>query len=272
MTVEIRLYKQYDSDLISIYDAGYPVFDLMTQAVTAYAHGTPLHYLVDIPVRFPEDSRTVRGHLRIPNSDTGTMRLFKGIQPRFRNAFCKMALRNILVQQQLSCFFADRSLDLLQQQNINSIPITAYPSLIRLSTIPKAEKQYDLTGYESVAGVVKPKAKNTRVKSARTVSMPTPVQAAVSPVQQNLQANPQTPVQGITQEMLQSMMAQMLQQMQAQAGLASVQQAPVQSVQEQQEQTPQESAQTAEAVHIDAPDPGIQKADDADVMAMFDAL
>ena len=66
MTVEIRLYKRFDMDLVSLYDSGYSVSNMIKDAVQAYANGSVIHYYIDEPVQFDlNDKKSIHTRLSI---------------------------------------------------------------------------------------------------------------------------------------------------------------------------------------------------------------
>lgn len=119
MVIEIRLYKRYDADLVALYDSGVNIMSMMAKAVIGYAHGVPVHFIVDEPGLFNDrDKKTFRSRFEVPNSDQDAIRLMKGIKRGYRNSFCKMLLRNALIQQNLSGFFADATLIKMHSNNL----------------------------------------------------------------------------------------------------------------------------------------------------------
>lgn len=107
MVVEIRIYRRFDSDLIAMYHSGYDLAKMFEATVMAYAHGQALRYRLDperIPVAFPE-TKTL--HFRVMFTDDEATKVLKGIRFGFRNAFCKMLLREALVAIPLSQYFAE---------------------------------------------------------------------------------------------------------------------------------------------------------------------
>ena len=78
MTVEIRLYKRFDMDLVSLHDSGYSVSNMIRDAVQAYANGSPIHYYVDEPVQFDlNDKKSVHTRFVVPEADVNTCYMLK---------------------------------------------------------------------------------------------------------------------------------------------------------------------------------------------------
>lgn len=146
MNIEIRLYKQYDTDLISLYEAGYSVSTMMKEAVISYANGNPVHYYIDEITDFKMGVDTkFRTRFKIPESDTKTIYMLKHLKPRYRNLFCKTVLRNALVQQNLVCFFTDPSLAQLQNINLEGRNPLSYKNLVPCSSL-KEHRQFEFAG------------------------------------------------------------------------------------------------------------------------------
>ena len=149
MEVEMRYYKNYDIDLIALAAAGYPVSVMMRDAVVAYANGKPLHYLIDKPIEADFNIlKTMRTRLHFPNSDARTIYLLKHLKFRSRNMFCKAVLRNALIQQNLTIFFADGSEQLLtpmQSINLSEKDLKGFSGVIPISRIDKDKSEEQIT-------------------------------------------------------------------------------------------------------------------------------
>ncbi len=142
MLVEIRVYKQWDTDLVSLCDAGYSVSVMMRDAVVAYANGTPLHFFIDEPVDFDLNGKhNVHFRFSVPDSDVKTTYLLRNIKHGYRNTFCKAVLRNALIQQSLSGFFADPSLSQLHAANMADINLHMYKNVVLCSAMRTKDRQ-----------------------------------------------------------------------------------------------------------------------------------
>lgn len=162
MKVEIRIYKQYDTDLVALVDNGYPVSRMMKDAIISYANGTPLLFELDEHLYFDMNRKTnARLRFDIPEKEKKATYLLKNIKHRYRNSFCKMVLRNCLSQQNLAGYFADPNLLVLQEQNAQYNRIT-----------PDEYEQYNIHQISSLKGkredlVVHETEKTTVRKPAR---------------------------------------------------------------------------------------------------------
>ncbi len=130
MVVEIRLYKRFDTDLVALLEAGYPVAAMMKEAVCGFANGRPVRFFIDEPVSFNPRGKS-GAHIRfiVPERDAASCYLLRNITSGYRNTFCKEVLRNSLVQQLLSCFFADPRLNGLCNQDMSGVNLNAIPNL-----------------------------------------------------------------------------------------------------------------------------------------------
>lgn len=128
MIIEVRLYKRYDADLVTLAAAGYPIASMIKKAVTAYANDKQVCFDVpDGPYDFNE-RKTFRTRFVVNKKDKATYTLLTSIKHGYRNAFCKMVLRNALSQQNLTCYIADPALFTHQEADRNNR--TATPTVI----------------------------------------------------------------------------------------------------------------------------------------------
>ncbi len=136
MKVEVRLYKRFDVDLVSMVDAGYPVSTMMKDALISYANGDPIHYLIDENLEYSfRNKNSVRFRLTIPNEERNAIYVLQSIKHGYRNNFLKSLLRNALVQQNLGCYFSDLDVYSLHDIERKGLPVKYYDNLIPLSTI-----------------------------------------------------------------------------------------------------------------------------------------
>ncbi|MCR5670738.1 MAG: hypothetical protein K6G10_07000 [Butyrivibrio sp.] len=143
MNVEIRLYSTYDMDLIALMAAGYPVSTMMRDVVVAYSNGKPIHYLIDKEVDADFNIlKSVHTRFSIPNNETNACFLLKNIKYRSRNMFCKALLRDALIQQNLTVFFATDVRDKLLPLSAASLynrEVKAFANVIPISSLKDTE-------------------------------------------------------------------------------------------------------------------------------------
>ncbi len=169
MKVEIRLYKQHDADLIALAANGYQIASMMRDAICGYANGNPVHFYIDEPINADFNVlKTFRTRFNIPQNEEKALYLLQGIKHGFRNAFCKVILRDALIQQDMTAFFSNDAFQVLCQmngyaaqfRNINSfsnviacsqykqaqIQVTLNQNIVPMPVIPslpKAPKRYE---------------------------------------------------------------------------------------------------------------------------------
>lgn len=135
-SVEIRIYKRYDIDLFALAEAGYPLANMFKDSLIAYANGTPLHYYIDENITFSlNDKKSFRTRFIVPKTEEKAQYLLSKIKHGWRNSFCKMVLRNALIQQSLGCYFSDSNLIALQNMNLIGKNINSFQNVIPCSKI-----------------------------------------------------------------------------------------------------------------------------------------
>lgn len=136
MVVEIRIYKRYDMDLFSLFDAGLPITSMMRDAIIAYANSSPIHFLIDEAIPFDlNDKTTLHTRINIPNSEKKAIYMLTHIKHGLRNNFCKMLLRNALIQQNLCGYFSDENLLQLHNNNLEAYDLTNLDNVIPCSKL-----------------------------------------------------------------------------------------------------------------------------------------
>ncbi len=136
MVVEIRLYKRFDTDLVALVDAGYPVASMIRDAVVGFSNGSPVNFLLDEPVNFDLNGKvSVHTRFNVPESDERTCYVLRNIKKGYRNTFCKVILRNALIRQSIAGFFADASLSALCDTDTVMTNVYAFQNVVRCSEI-----------------------------------------------------------------------------------------------------------------------------------------
>lgn len=207
MNVEIRLYKRFDADLISLYEAGYSVTMMMKEAVIGFANGSPIHFYVDEITDFQMGvDSTFRSRFSIPDSDVKTVFMLKHLKPRCKNAFCKAVLRNSLVQQNLTCFFTDASLYQLQGENLKGMNLYSFKNLTPCSSL-REQQSFEFAGQVIKVGRKKKKEKPIQQENNPFATNTNPFSSGYNPRMANqVQIPPvaQTPVNNYPQQYIQS--------------------------------------------------------------------
>ena len=151
MRIEIRIYKSHDTDLMALCDAGYPIRTMLKDALSAYANSVPLRYFTDevIPYNAAE-KKMVHTNIEIPDTDVKTCYMLTHLKRRLRNSFCKAVLRNCLVQQNLTAYFADSSLYAVQQADGAYRNIGSLPGVVPLSSLREETRTVEFQGGKTI--------------------------------------------------------------------------------------------------------------------------
>lgn len=148
MRIWIVLNKWYDLDLIALHDVGYPLSTMMKRAITAYAHKEPLRFYIDQQIRYEnKDKKGFRFELKINEKDTETIEFLSKVRKRYRNAMCKLILRNTMVQQNLPCYFDNDAI--WQYHNADFINNSSAPmeNVTYGSVIRKKDRTINVLGH-----------------------------------------------------------------------------------------------------------------------------
>lgn len=176
MYVEVRVYKRYDTDLLALHDSGYSLSTMMRAALVSYANGAPLHFFIDEITDFDlNGKKNIRVRIQVNDKERNAIALLQSIKHSYRSNFCKMVLRNAIIQQNLTCYFADSSFVRMHEINAsqintrmvqNLVPASEYRTLIQNYTLlgQNVQVQHEkglkikAGGYQNVGGYVQPYA------------------------------------------------------------------------------------------------------------------
>lgn len=138
MQIQVYIYKRHDVDLLALADGGYPLSLMMKNALVSYANGQPLFYYIDEILPFDlNDKKSIRLTFRIGKKDVKTTYMLNNIKHSKRGLFCKMVLRNAIIQQNISGFFADENLVNLHYDNLRQFNIGNFPNVIPISSLDR---------------------------------------------------------------------------------------------------------------------------------------
>lgn len=131
MEFEVKFYRLHDLDIVGLRDLGYPVQAMLRKALIEYAHGNPIHYIIDEPdaMTFTE-TKSFRVKIRL--KDEQTIAMLKSLRPRHRNGFCKALLRNSLVHQTLAPYFLKNVCSPLEQKCIDAAMSHIMPNTFKI--------------------------------------------------------------------------------------------------------------------------------------------
>lgn len=151
MNIEIRIYKRYDTDLLSLHDAGYSITKMMEKAVSSYANGLPCHFFIDEMLPFDmNDKKSVRLRLKFKDNDYNTVNLIRNVKHGYRSNFCKQLLRNSFVQQNLLCYMANSSTFPMHDRNAKTFNLQAFPDLQMCSSYKRKTQKLHFLGKDIV--------------------------------------------------------------------------------------------------------------------------
>lgn len=110
MKVDVYVYKRFDTDILSLHDAGYDISRMIKDSLKAYANGQPLKIFIEETVPLDlNNKKSFRLRITIDKSDENVVSLIEKVKHGYRSNFCKQILRNALLQQNLVCYMADIS-------------------------------------------------------------------------------------------------------------------------------------------------------------------
>lgn len=190
--VEIRIYKQHDTDLATLSAAGYPLKEMLQNAVISYAEGTPLFYDIDeyVPVEI-DHIKSYRTRFTITEKQQKAYYMITHIKRGLRNSFCKNVLRNALIQQNLLNYFADPNLVIAYNTFRASISPALFSYCIPVSSLKK-DKTFTFLGKEysdkkeGISFSQKPKKARTKTETVKQH----PANENVNPFTGQIQINP----------------------------------------------------------------------------------
>lgn len=110
MYLQLRLYKRFDADLISLQASGISIPSLARMSLKAYTTGEKL--CVEIPDISPPRYEEIESlHFSVAISDRESRRILRAVAPGARNAFCKALIRASLSTIPLAVFFTGSDQD-----------------------------------------------------------------------------------------------------------------------------------------------------------------
>lgn len=152
MRVELKLYKNYDADLISLNANGISVTMLMKKALEYYVRGQQITFVVPnaIPFTLKEKKRTY--HLLFEIKDKPSVDfLKKEIKEGWRTAFFKTLVRSCLLTPQIAVFLRSDTTIKKETERIKLIRLEGLENVVLLE--PKKNKRI------TIDDILKPKKK-----------------------------------------------------------------------------------------------------------------
>ena len=152
MRVELKLYKNYDADLISLNANGISVTMLMKKALEYYVRGQQITFVVPnaIPFTLKEKKRTY--HLLFEIKDKQSIDFLKReIKEGWRTAFFKTLVRSCLLTPQIAVFLKNDITIKKETERIKLIRLEGLENVVLLE--PKKSKRI------TIDDILKPKKK-----------------------------------------------------------------------------------------------------------------
>lgn len=152
MRVELKLYKNYDADLISLNANGISVTMLMKKALEYYVRGQQITFVVPnaIPFTLKEKKRTY--HLLFEIKDKQSVDFLKReIKEGWRTAFFKTLVRSCLLTPQIAVFLKNDTTIKKETERIKLIRLEGLENVVLLE--PKKSKRI------TIEDILKPKKK-----------------------------------------------------------------------------------------------------------------
>lgn len=152
MRVELKLYKNYDADLISLNANGISVTMLMKKALEYYVRGQQITFVVPnaIPFTLKEKKRTY--HLLFEIKDKPSVDFLKReIKEGWRTAFFKTLVRSCLLTPQIAVFLRSDTTIKKETERIKLIRLEGLENVVLLE--PKKNKRI------TIDDILKPKKK-----------------------------------------------------------------------------------------------------------------
>lgn len=152
MRVELKLYKNYDADLISLNASGISVTMLMKKALEYYVRGQQITFVVPnaIPFTLKEKKRTY--HLLFEIKDKQSVDFLKReIKEGWRTAFFKTLVRSCILTPQIAVFLKNDTTIKKETERIKLIRLEGLENVVLLE--PKKSKRI------TIEDILKPKKK-----------------------------------------------------------------------------------------------------------------
>ena len=144
MDIYVRLYKNYDIDLISLSEAGYDLSRMLYVSLLSFASGSPCKIMLsrDIDMGI-DDTANIRIRCRIHKDCERVKDLISDIKPKQRSAFCKALLRNTLMCSNLRLFLNTGDYDSSIIKGRSLIAVTDSSCILSIDDFRK-DKRYNL--------------------------------------------------------------------------------------------------------------------------------
>lgn len=152
MRVELKLYKNYDADLISLNANGISVTMLMKKALEYYVRGQQITFVVPNAISFTLKEKKRTYHLLFEIKDKPSVDfLRREIKEGWRTAFFKTLVRSCLLTPQIAVFLKNDTTIKKETERIKLIRLEGLENVVLLE--PKKSKRI------TIDDILKPKKK-----------------------------------------------------------------------------------------------------------------
>lgn len=161
MKVELKLYKTFDADLISLNSNGISISALIKTALYNYARGEITRFYVPECKPFELDGRKRFIHIAANIDDTVSIDFLKHqLKPRQRAAFLRTLLRECLITQQLGAFLKNDAWIAKETARAQEVDTSTMRNVVKL--------KFEERKHDYISKILKP-AGEAKTPSAATI-------------------------------------------------------------------------------------------------------
>lgn len=129
MRLELRFYKRFDLDLISLYAAGINLNKYIPAIIASYAKGEEYHlYIPFCKAMDIEKGQLI--HTQVAITDQQSIVLLKQVKKGYRNTFVKTLIRDALLFQSFGAFLSEDALIRQENGRIFSLDTSHYRNVV----------------------------------------------------------------------------------------------------------------------------------------------
>lgn len=160
-SVEIRLYRRHDLDLIMLRAYGLSVTKLMRLALLNYVDGERIKFKLP-DSRSYNISEVTCARYRLTVSDTRIINLLENIKSGYRNQFCKQLLRDALDTAPLGAYLSDAYIQketdrMKSDAQVMPLSVSSKRTGKRENTSEKVQKKLEKIAQEETSDIKKKK-------------------------------------------------------------------------------------------------------------------
>ena len=158
MKVDLKLYKTFDADLVSLSSNGISISSLIKTALYHYVRGEVIRFYVPECKSFDLDGRRRYIHIMANIDDPVSINFLKNeLKYRQRTAFLRTLIRECLVTQHLGAFFKNDEWINKETARMHKIDLTTMGNVVKL--------KFDERKHDYASEIIKPaKTASSKVK------------------------------------------------------------------------------------------------------------